>query len=405
MKYRYEAINENGEKVSGEVEADSRDAANRIIMNRDQIPLELKVSGSGATRVRRVSLADRMTAVKSRDLILMTKQLKTMLHAGVSILRTLEVLGEQTENRRLKRVVGHIATDIREGATLHEAFSSHRKVFPPLYLSLLAAGETSGALPVVLDRLIYIIEHEHKVKSDIKAALQYPAMVMSFLAVAFLILLMFVIPKFAGIFAQTGITLPAPTRICIALYEFIAAFWYLIAGGGLLGFAAVGAFFRTEPGRYARDAFLLKVPLMGMLLRKAIMSRFASIFSILQGSGINILDSMKILSGTIGNAAITRAFDRIREELSEGRGISGPLTHAGYFPPLVINMIAIGEESGNLEEMLSEISVHYDTEVEYSMKALSEAIGPILTVGLAVLVGFFALAIFLPMWDLTKMVR
>jgi len=163
-------------------------------------------------------------------------------------------------------------------------------------------------------------------------------------------------------------------------------------------------YLKTEQGRYVRDAFLMKLPIIGPLFIKAAMSRFASIFAILQSSGVAVLDSMKILSGTIGNTAIAREFDRIISRLEEGRGIAEPLKRANYFTPIVINMIAIGEESGNLDEMLGEISIHYDFELEYAMNKLSEAIGPILTVGLAAVVGFFALAIFLPMWDLTKMV-
>jgi type IV pilus assembly protein PilC len=229
--------------------------------------------------------------------------------------------------------------------------------------------------------------------------------VIIFLAIAFVVLLTFVIPKFVNIFLGAGLTLPLPTKICMVLYQLMSDYWYLIIGGGTAGIVILGYYFRTARGRYLRDSVLMKLPLLGPLFMKAAMSRFASIFSILQSSGVPILDSMKILSGTIGNAAISNEFDTINERLEEGRGIAAPLRSAKYFTPIVINMIAIGEESGNLDQMLGEISEHYDVELEYAMKKLSDAVGPLLTVGLAAVVGFFALAIFLPMWDLIGIVK
>jgi type IV pilus assembly protein PilC len=223
--------------------------------------------------------------------------------------------------------------------------------------------------------------------------------------VAFFVLLTFVIPKFVNIFTNAGLVLPLPTKICMALYTFMANNWYWIVGGVILGIVALISYFRTESGRLVRDTALLQIPVIGPLLLKAAVSRFASIFSILHASGVDILDSMRILTGTIGNAAVARELDSIRGRLEEGRGIAEPLRSTKYFTPMLINMVAIGEETGHLHEMLQEVANHYDTEVEYSMHKLSEAIGPVLTIGLAAVVGFFALAIFLPMWDLTTMVK
>jgi type IV pilus assembly protein PilC len=270
---------------------------------------------------------------------------------------------------------------------------------------MVEAGEASGALPEILDRLTYIIEHEYKVKSDIKSALQYPIVVVSFLVIAFIVLLTFVIPKFVNIFTNAGLKLPLPTKICMALYHYMSNYWLLIIGGLIIGIALLVLFLKTKAGQFLMDSLLLKVPIVGQLLLKSAISRFASIFAILHSSGVDILDSMDILSGTIGNAAVSRELEGIKNRLEEGRGIAGPLMAAKYFTPMVINMVAIGEETGNLQDMLQEAASHYDTEVEYSMKKMSEAIGPMLTVGLAAVIGFFALAIFLPMWDLTTMVK
>jgi type IV pilus assembly protein PilC len=346
-----------------------------------------------------------MTPVKPRDLILFTKQFKTLIQAGVSMIQILQILEAQTENKRLQRVISEISDDIKGGASLLRAFEKHRDIFSPLYCSMIQAGESSGALPDVLDRLIYIIEHEYKVKSEIKSAMRYPIIVLCFLGVAFFVLLTFVIPKFVSIFKKAGIDLPLPTKICMFLYTALSEYWIVLLVGLVVIVLALSRLARTENGRFLLDSFLIRAPLVGPLFVKSAMSRFASIFSILQSSGVTVLESIDILAETISNAAVTREFKRIKELLTEGRGISQPLRQARFFTPMVINMVAIGEESGNLDEMLHEIAVHYDTEVEYSTKGLSEAIGPILVVGLAAVVGFFALAIFLPMWDLTRMVK
>ncbi len=404
-RFAYKAINEIGNTVSGVVEADSIERAREIIGDKGLIPSSISPAKKGGGIPGRLSLKERYTKVTTPDLILFTKQLRTMLRAGVSIVRIFEILSQQTENAKLKKVTTLMAQDIREGAALNESFRKHPTVFDNLYCSMIEAGETSGSLAEVLDRLTYLIEHEHEVKSKIKSALQYPIVVLIFLGIAFFILLTFVIPKFIKIFESAKIELPLPTVICNIMYHFLIDYWHFLLGGAIAFVIGMRFYFKTENGRFTRDAFLLKIPLFGPLFVKAAMSRFASIFAILQSSGVGVLDAMKILSGTIGNRSISRQFDRLRTRLEEGLGISGPLRSAKYFTPMVINMVAIGEESGNLDEMLSEVSKHYDEEVEYATNRLSEMIGPILMVGLAAVVGFFALAIFLPMWDLTKMVR
>ena len=237
--------------------------------------------------------------------------------------------------------------------------------------------------------MIYIMEHEHKMRADIRSALQYPVIVLSFLIISFFVLLTYVIPKFAVIFERAGLQLPLLTRICVAMYEFLLSYWppILIVGAGAIVFIAY--YVKTDKGRLFKDTLLLNLPLLGPLFTKAAMSRFASIFSILQSSGVAVLESMHILSGTMNNAAISLEFGRITERLEEGRGISVPLRQARYFTPIVINMVAIGEESGNMEEMLNDISTHYDDELEYAMKRLSDSVGPIMTIGLAAVIGFF----------------
>lgn len=404
-KFSYKAINESANTVSGVIEADSLEMATDILTERGYIPSKVTEKRETSRGFTWSNINESITPIKSPDLILFTKQFRTMIQAGVPILSLLQVLENQTENLKLNKIIGAMTLDIKGGSSLYDAFRKHPATFSSFYCSMVRAGESSGELGDVMDRLIYILEHEHKIKSDIKSALQYPILVVIFLAVAFFVLLTFVIPKFAKILISAGIEIPLPTRICMLLYQILSNYWFLILGAVIAGIGVLAYYLSTEQGKYVRDSFVLKLPIFGPLFVKAAMARFASIFAILYKSGIHVLDSIKILSGTIGNAAISREFERIRGQLEEGRGIAEPLRTARYFTPMVIDMVAIGEASGKLEDMLREVSAHYDDEVEYATSQLSEAIGPILVVGLAAVVGFFALAIFLPMWDLTKIVR
>ncbi|NPU85338.1 MAG: type II secretion system F family protein [Syntrophaceae bacterium] len=403
--FAYQAINENGVTVSGTIEADTPEMVNNILAARGFIPAKVTSADAGTQKGFMAKLNATFGSVSPPELILFTKQFRTLLLAGVPILRLLQVLEAQTQSAILKKAIGQMDMDIKGGATLTDAMEKHPKVFIPLYRSMIHAGEVSGTVPDVLERLSYILEHEHKIRSDVKAALQYPIIVLVALSIAFVVLLTFVIPRFVGIFLRAGIELPWPTKAAMTLYQFLNNYWHIIIAAVFLIIFGLRYYFKTERGALARDRFLLKLPLLGSLFQKASMSRFASIFSILQSSGVQILTTMKVLIGTIGNSAIAREFARVQEMMQQGLGLAQPLRRAKYFPPMVVDMVAIGEESGNIEEMMRVISKHYDEEVEYQVKRLSDLIGPILVVGLAVVVGFFALAVFLPMWDMTKLAK
>lgn len=404
-KYAYTAINEQGKTVSGTVDADSPEAAGETVLKMGYMPSFVRKSRSMTFQENFSNIRKILNPVRTRDLIIFTKQFKTMFRTGVPMLELLQILEKQTENTGLKTVIAEIVANIREGYSLYESFKMHPRTFSPLYCSVLHAGERSGALSTVLERLCYIMEHEEKIKSDIKSALWYPAYVIGFLGVAFFVLLIFVIPKFVSIFRKQGLILPLPTRICLWLYNTTTHYWLFILLSVFIIACALFLYLRTEQGKYVRDLIFIKIPIFGTLFVKGSMSRFASIFAILQYSGVSVMESMTILSGTIGNMAISREFDGIRVAIRQGNTIASTLRSARYFPPMVINMVAIGEKTEKLDEMLSEISKHYDSEVEYSMKGITESITPFLTISIAFVVGFFALAIFLPMWDMTKVVR
>ncbi len=401
--YRYEAVNEMGKTVSGLIDADSPDHANDLLGARGLTPVSMRDEAAANGRRGWEGLSRLFSSVHAEELILFTKQLATMLKAGIPMLRVMDILEGQSENPRLKEVCRQTGLDIRGGSTLSRSLRRHGDVFSPLYCSMVLAGESSGALPQVLERLIYIITHEYKVKSEVRSVLQYPLIVLLSLVTAFVGLITFIIPKFAGVYIRVKMQLPLPTRICLALSRLFNERWaiLLLALGALVvGFLLA---IRTERGRYWWDRLKLRIPLVGPLLLKSALSRFSSIFSILQASGVGILDSIKILSGTIGNAAISRELEGLQQQLEQGRGVARPLMAARFFTPMLVNMVAVGEEAGNLDEMLREVSLHYDSEVEYATRRLTTAMGPVLIVAMAALVGFFALAVYMPMWDLAKL--
>lgn len=406
MQFSYKAITESGNKISGTIEAESLDEANEKLLSREYIPQKVEKGGETTKAGSEIleNLRTRFSRVSLQELLLFSKQFRTMFRSGISILQIFDTLETQTENPKLKSIIIQMREDITQGETLYSAFSKHPNVFSDLYCSMVSAGEKSGAFPDIMDRLIYLLEHESKVKSDIRSALQYPVIVLFALGIAFIVLLTFVVPKFASIFKSADIQLPLPTRFAISLNYFLTDYWYICLGGLIAVIIFCYYFFRSNKGKYILHQSLLRIPIIGPVMQKSAMSRFASIFSILQASGIAALDSLTILSKTIGNKAISYEFDRIHEKLKEGQGISAPLRYAKFFPPMVINMVHIGEESGNLDEMLNEVSKHYDDEVEYAVNKMTTNLGPILIVGLAAVVGFFALSVFLPMWDLTQAV-
>ena len=400
--YNYCAFDTEGHRITGTIEAGTTIKAEALIVEQGNIPLEISEKSSLLGNFS-ITTALGLNKVPAADLILFTRQFSVMIRAGIPMLRLLSILREQTDNDRLKSIVDQIIEDIQAGADLSSSFAKHPAVFNQLYCSLIHAGETSGALDQVLEQLTHVLTHEFKVRSDIKSALRYPMIVISFLAVAFAILLTFVIPKFVKIFERAKIDLPWQTKVCINLSNIFQAYWpiiIIVIVGLFIGYKLI---LKTRAGLLFRDKLLLNLPLIGPLLNKSVMSRFASIFAILQHSGVSVLSSIDILCGSIGNTAISEEFKAVGKQLEKGKGISAPLKEARYFPPLVVNMIAVGEESGKLDDMLAEISKHYDVELEYAVKKLMDALPAILTISLAVVVGFFALAIYMPMWDLTKM--
>ncbi len=399
--YTYRAINDAGVALTGDIEAETLEQARQTLLGRGLMPTEITKKDHGITSKRFQKLLQKPVTFK--QIILFSKQFRTLFNAGVPITQLLNILQVQTENPTLKTATADIAQQVSTGSTLYNAFSSHPDIFSPLYCAMIRAGEYSGSMGNVLDRLTYLLEHENKIRNDVKSALRYPKIVLFTLAGAFIFLLNWVVPSFARLFANARLDLPWPTRMALAMNTAMSDYWYLLLAVAAALFFGLRWWIRTERGRYLWARTMLALPLIGKVVQMSIMARFAAIFSILQRSGVGILDALDILSETINNAALEKEFSTIKDKLRSGQGIAEPLGSARYFTPLTINMVAVGENAGNLETMLEDLAAHYDEEVEYAVGEMTEAIGPILIVVLAGVVGFFALAIFMPMWDMTKM--
>lgn len=401
--YTYKAITPSGSQTRGRIEASNIEQAENNLAAKNFIPTSIVL----AKKQHNLLLLQELfqPKVKTADLILFTKQLKTLLHAGVPIIKSLEILQTQTESKTLSSALTDMVEGIRKGMPLHKAFQKHPRIFSSLYCNMLEAGEQSGNITEVLNRISYIIQHEYKVHKDIMSAMTYPAIVLFMLFASFIFLLTTVVPKFVNIFAAANIELPWPTQVCLVLYNALDAYWYIILGVLAIVVIAATLFLKTPKGRLLYDTSILGLPILGNVFRKAAMARFASIFSIMHASGLSIMRTIHIVSGTLGNTAIAQELDKLQEQIQEGQGIAVPLRHSRYFPPMVVNMIAIGEESGNLETMLQEVSDHYDYEVAHAINRMSELLSPVLIICMAFVVGFFALAIFMPMWDLMKLAQ
>ncbi|HEX2964207.1 MAG TPA: type II secretion system F family protein [Syntrophorhabdaceae bacterium] len=401
--FTYKARDDRGLLVTGTMEAATKNDIFAQLDNMGLLPISAKESGRTNLDLNNVFL--RFQRVKSDDLIFFTRQLQTVIKSGIPLVRGLKALEEQTNNERLRGAISDIIQDIDKGQSLSDAFSKHKGIFSEIYIGMVRAGEIGGSLEDVLGRISDLIEFQMKTREIVKSATRYPIFVLVTLAIAFVVLIKMVVPKFAPIFKSSKVALPLPTQILLLINDLLQNYSLIVLGVIFLIFAGFFYYRKTKTGALAIDKFMLSIPLIGSILQKISMSRFAFILENLIKVGIPIIQTLDIVSRAVGNRYIAGKIQDVAESIEKGRGISAPLKKARIFPPLVIHLIATGEETGSLEEMLREISVHYDREVSYSVGRLSAWIEPLLTVFLAGMVLFLALAIFMPWWNMMSVLK
>ena len=405
MKFSYYGLN-RGRKISGIVEAASYDEALLFLYDKG-IEAQEVVEASVSDEIKE-KLSDfnrRFAKVKLSELIVFTRQFATLFSAGVPIGVILERLSEQTVSVKLKDVATVIKNDVNGGMSLSEAFSKHKKVFSPLYINMLRVGEESGTLDIVLDRLASILETELDTRNKIKTATRYPKMVISAIVVAFTIIITFVIPRFVSLFSHFGAQLPLPTRILIGINYVFHHYWWMVLIAVIALIFAFREYKKTEKGRYNIDKYMLKIPVIGTLVHKIYVSRMIRILGLLYKSGIAIIDALKIVSNVTGNVIAKQAVEEIGRDVEGGATISVPFLKSAFFPNVVSDMVAVGEETGRLDEMLFKAADYYDEEIDYAIKNLSSAIEPILLVFIAGMVLLLALGVFLPMWNMVNLIH
>ncbi len=406
-KFKYSARSQGGRNVSGTIEAATEAEVIAELRKKGLVPMEIKPAGGGLSF--NISLGGKKggggaakAGAKKGEVVLFTRQLSTMLSSGIPLLEALEVLGEQAESPQFRACLQQVTEDIRGGADLSMGLSRHPKVFSDIYVSMIKAGEMSGQLDIILQRLAEYQEAAQKLKGEIKSAMTYPvvSLVLVFGIAGFL--MVGIVPQFRPVFDSLDIDLPGITQAILNVSDFCKESWHIILGGIFAFFAGITLFKKTPKGRYLFDKMMLRMPIFGPLFRKVSISRFARTFSTLVKSGVPILGAMEIVSETTGNMVLSQAIDQAKESVKEGDTLAEPLARSQVFPPMVTKMIGIGERSGSLENLLEKISEFYDEQVSQEVKGLTSLIEPIMIGIMGVIVGGIVLAIFLPIFKLQE---
>ena len=396
-KYEYKVRDKFGQSVSDDLIAESETSAIGQLRksNYTIVSLEEKKKESSLK-----FFLSKIKGVKLSELNMFVRQLATLQRAGVSIIRSIKALEDQAVNKILRDALEEIRKDIREGNSLSSALEKKENIFGHMYSVMIKVGEESGTLSDTLDRLATLGEHEQRVRMQVKAATRYPLMVVTAIIIAFLVLIFLVIPRFAKIYGSAGIELPLPTMILIWTHYAMTKFWWIIALClGIFGFI-FNRLLKTLGGRKSWDGFKLKIPVFGPLMVKVAMSKFSRVTGILMNSGVPILKILDLTKSSVDNLAIANALENIAQGVTEGRGISEPMKEISFFPPVVVQMVEIGEETGRLDELLIYVADYYDFQVEYTVSNMTSLLEPILLFILACGVLLMALGIFLPMWSL-----
>jgi len=343
--------------------------------------------------------------VKYDDLIFFTRQLQTIVKAGIPIISGLKALEEQTVSPKLKEIIGNIHQDIDRGIGFSDAIEKHKGVFPEMYISMVRAGEMGGLLDDVLEKLSGILEFQMRTKEMLKSAMRYPIMVISGIIIAFFVIVTFVIPRFAVMFKASKVELPLPTKIMLFINTLVQSYGVYTFSVIVAVIVALIFYMRTERGKLVFDKYKLKTPIVGQIILKICMSRFAYMFENMVRAGVPVIRALEIVAKTVGNEYIAQKIIEIQGKIEKGKGISKPLKESKIFPALVIHLVSTGEETGSLEEMLREVSIHYEREVTYSINRLSAWIEPIMTVILSVMILFLALAVMMPWWNMMSALK
>ncbi len=393
--FEYTAQTATGEEQTATIDLPSK----------DEVIAHLRQKRMRVVRVRETKKARRKAKVPTRDIVIFTRQFATMINSGLPLVQALDILARQSDNPALSDVTKQVVYDVESGNTLADALSKHKNAFSDLFVNMVAAGEAGGILDTILLRLAVFLEKNDAIVRKVKGAMIYPAVIFSVAGIAIVILLIFVIPTFQVMFASVNMELPLPTKIVIGMSDILQGFWWAIGGGVAAFVFGLKRWYATDYGNLFLDRLMLNAPVLGDLLRKSAVSRFTRTLGTLISSGVSILEGLEITARTAGNRVIHDAVMQSRGSIAGGETIADPLTKSGVFPPMVTSMIAVGEATGGLDQMLTKIADFYDDEVDAAVGALLSLMEPVMIVVLGVVVGGMIVAMYLPIFEMINSVE
>jgi MSHA biogenesis protein MshG len=402
--FQYRGRNQRGEVVTGRVDAASADAVASQLFNSGVVPIDI-AAGAAAGDIGKILGGwfrnDKITLV---DLILFSRQFYTLTKAGVPIMQALRGLRDSTQNQAFARVINDLVETLDSGLELSAALKRHPKVFPTIYVSMVQIGETTGTMQEVFLQLATYLEREKDTRDRIKSAMRYPTFVVIAITVAMFVINLFVIPAFAKVFASMRAELPWATKVLIKTSQFTVAYWPLLLAALIVTIFAIRIYVRTPEGRYRWDRLKLRIPVIGGIFYRATLGRFARAMAVTMRAGVQLVQGMTVVSRAVDNEFIGERILQMRDGVERGETIARTAQATGMFPPLVLQMITVGEESGAVDELMAEVADYYEREVDYDLKNLSAAIQPLLIIGIGALVFILALGVFLPLWELPRAV-
>ncbi len=397
-KYSYSGRSRDGKSTKGSIEAANESSAMAQLRRQGIQANKIKEAGKGLNAELNISFLQ--PKITTKDIVVFTRQFATMIDAGLPLVQCLDILSSQQENTTFKKILLTVKEDVESGSTFADALKKHPKAFNNLYVNLVAAGEVGGILDTILNRLAAYIEKALKLKKQVKSAMTYPTTIIGIAFVVIAVILIFVIPAFEKMFSDFGGALPLPTQIVINISNFLQDYILVIIGAIVLFVFAAKKFYASEKGHDLIDDLALKLPVMGILIRKVAVAKFARTMSTMISSGVPILDGLDIVSKTAGNRTVEKAINNVRASISEGKTIAEPLKESGVFPAMVCQMIEVGEQAGALDTMLSKIADFYDDEVDDAVGNLTAMMEPLLMLFLGTTVGGLVIAMYLPIFKL-----
>jgi len=402
--FAYRVLDARGAAADGQIDGDSKSAVAAALRQRGLTVLDIN---EVKTSLAKIDIGEPFQRIKSKDLTVFSRQFATMVNSGLSLLRCLYVLEEQTDNKKLATVIGEVRADVEAGISLSDALAKHPKVFSQLYVSMVRAGELGGILDEVLNRIANQLERDDQIKRAVKSAMVYPVMIGTFAVLTLIGMVIWLIPTFAGMYEDLGnAQLPTLTRVMISISDFVRGYWYVVFPA-LIGLAFGLRYLKHTPrGTAAWDRFKLRIPLgIGAIVRKLAISRFSRTLGTLISSGVPILQAIEITGKAAGNTVIETSMTDVQQSVKEGQSIAVPLERAKVFPPMVTQMVAVGEETGSLDTMLSKVADFYEDEVNASVKSLTSILEPILMIGVGAIVGIVVISMYLPVFSLMDQIQ